>query len=807
MKREIRLRLVMFVLAIVLVLCCMTTLNGETGVRRFNVRDSLEMTTFSSPSQTEPHPKVCISPDGSGILIVTSRGNVTTDEVRSDLLLYDTGSVEHYVAENSPTASPKPLRLASISAVPRAYVTHSYASLITELRWSPDSRRVYFLGQQSDGSRRLYQVGVSSQAMRAVSPQGVDVRQFDINAANVVVFLGGPIKRPMGSYANLSGININRDARVVTGLSLQQILFPEFDSGVKPRIDGLWLIGANGVARNFASSPDLGGPDMDLPSTRMLALSPNGRYVVCVLPLEKVPTSWNSYDPMPLSLQPRIEPADPAQTSVFNFNRTRSYFSVDTKTGRRKQLVDAPIASSLGYHDRIMALWSRRSEEILITNTFLPQVGSRAMAPRRQIPCAAAWMTLSSGGFQCLAPSRDQSAAAGEKGEVVALQLIDAHIGEDSNNPITLEFESTTGARSVVERYTQSSMGWKGEVARQTILELPLSISIHQDLNTPPPLWARDVASRREKQLLDPNPQLRHVESGRASIYRWTDATGRIWEGGLLLPVGYKVGQRYPLVIQTHGFQPFEFLVDGRFPTAMAARPLASVGIVVLQMGYSHDHMLSPEELDDQLSGYRAAIDHLVSDGIVDRTRVGIIGFSRPAWHVESALEKAPGMFAAANLADGIDVGYMQYLIFGEGSRPLASQYEQTNDGQPFGKGLARWLDRAVPFHLDQVRTPIRIEAIGPASILTEWEDYSSLRQQGKPVDMIYFPYGQHILQSPLERLASQEGNVEWFCFWLLDDPHAAGCPAVPLAQLERWKSMRSHLQTLGGVPAQGGAH
>ena len=70
-------------------------------------------------------------------------------------------------------------------------------------------------------------------------------------------------------------------------------------------------------------------------------------------------------------------------------------------------------------------------------------------------------------------------------------------------------------------------------------------------------------------------------------------------------------------------------------------------------------------------------------------------------------------------------------------------------------------------FHLDQIQTPLRIEAIAPISILQEWEIYSSLRMQNKPVDLIYFPAGTHIHQRPLERLASQQGNVDWFRFWL----------------------------------------
>jgi DNA-directed RNA polymerase specialized sigma24 family protein len=46
--------------------------------------------------------------------------------------------------------------------------------------------------------------------------------------------------------------------------------------------------------------------------------------------------------------------------------------------------------------------------------------------------------------------------------------------------------------------------------------------------------------------------------------------------------------------------------------------------------------------------------------------------------------------------------------------------------------------------------------AISSSAILEEWEIYASLRLQEKPVDLIYLPDGQHILQKPNERFASQ---------------------------------------------------
>ena len=45
-------------------------------------------------------------------------------------------------------------------------------------------------------------------------------------------------------------------------------------------------------------------------------------------------------------------------------------------------------------------------------------------------------------------------------------------------------------------------------------------------------------------------------------------------------PVGYIPGKRYPLVLQMYPFVEGEFVTDGLYPSAFAARHLASAGFL-----------------------------------------------------------------------------------------------------------------------------------------------------------------------------------------------------------------------------------
>jgi hypothetical protein len=131
----------------------------------------------------------------------------------------------------------------------------------------------------------------------------------------------------------------------------------------------------------------------------------------------------------------------------------------------------------------------------------------------------------------------------------------------------------------------------------------------------------------------------------------------------------------------------------------------------------------------------------------------------------------------------------MQYMLFADSRPSLAREYERIVGAPPVGAGLGRWFDYSPSFHMDKVRTPLRIEAIDPSSVLTMWETYAALRRLHRPVDLIYLAGAQHILQRPLDRLASEQGNVDWFRFWL--QGYADTDPAKS-AQYARWKTLKS---------------
>ena len=345
----------------------------------------------------------------------------------------------------------------------------------------------------------------------------------------------------------------------------------------------------------------------------------------------------------------------------------------------------------------------------------------------------------------------------------------------------TTEYErSPDGTWQVVRR----SKKWGGEIERNG-----LHIEVKQGLNEPPLLMA--TIKQKSRIIWNPNPQLRHIELGQATLYRWKDKGGQDRIGGLYKPANYESGRPYPLVIQTHGFLATQFEPSGLYPTAFAARAMAASGILVLQVGVTGDCGLGTlDEGPCKAEGFETVATQLVADGIADPENIGIIGFSRTCFHVMEMLASSPLQLKAASLTDGYMVTYLQYMLDEVGTRDeSAPEPDSLIGASPFGAGLQQWLRRSPGFNLDKILTPLVINGAGPYGVLYMWEPYAGLRHLHRPVDLIELNTNEHILTNPAVRIASQGGSVDWFRFWLqnYEDPDPD-----KLEQYKRWHELRS---------------
>ncbi|MGD0782827.1 MAG: prolyl oligopeptidase family serine peptidase, partial [Candidatus Aminicenantales bacterium] len=318
-------------------------------------------------------------------------------------------------------------------------------------------------------------------------------------------------------------------------------------------------------------------------------------------------------------------------------------------------------------------------------------------------------------------------------------------------------------------------------------------VGIRQTTSVPPDLWLLDAETGYQAALTEINPELREQTLGRVEKIEWVGANAAGNWGYLIYPVGYEAGRRYPCVILCKTWDD-AFIHGGNdgLKANFAPQALANCGFMVLML----ESAVGPypkgawERLPGGLSEAFRAMDafetarrELDRRGLIDPARVGLMGFSRTSWTVDFTLTHSKEAWAAAVSADSGIYNYGTYL----GDKNLRSGMAAMYGGPPYGETLKIWLEYAPAFSAQNVRTPLLMQYNGKISMAAEF--YSALIVQGKPVELVLFPEGKHVLELPLQRAGSMQGSVDWFRFWLQgeENPH----PQYQ-GQNERWRALRA---------------
>ena len=722
---------------------CTATASGsdhEQQKKSITVADTIRMTTVPETqyaAEDESKSRIALfSPDGKRLVIVTEHGLLDSNEREFSILMFRTDDLFR---------SPTPNVLLSMRS-------RSNRDAIRSVRWL-DNDSLVFLGEAHEASQ-VYTLQVSGKQVRQLTDHPTPILDYDFNAkAQIVVYAAEP--KPLsteGAYHRCArGYAITNQALDDIPRSLEDCKQPSLLEGAEVYIK-----------RKKREAVRIPSVDYYL-SMKPISLSPLGDYAIFSVLLRRVPPGWEQYE------DPFIRKEALAFRDRGPFSWIPQYILVNTRNAQVRPLVAGPIEIS-----QSALVWSPDGKSVVVSGAFLPfdTIDSAELAARK----AHSFVV-------------DAEVAGGSFIKVSDKQLIAARWDTETNElymrPPARHPERGSAA------YRKTASGWIETPSNSVPAQVTRpNLTLEQGLNSPPKIFASD-ATHSEKQLVfDLNPQFAGFEFARVEPVTFKAKDGHEVEAGLYYPPHYKPGTRYPLVIQTHAFSADEFWINGPWNSAYAAQPLAARDIVVLQLGRPTEKGSdakfegTPQEAPRQMGVYEAAIDYLDGLGIIDRARVGIIGFSRTVYSVEYTLALSSYSFAAATAADGFDGGYLQYLV-----NPYSKRDWMTvNGGDPFGPTFELWRENSPSFTVDRVRTPVRLEGYGDiSSVIGAWEWYAKLVMLDRPVDLIYIPDGTHLLVKPWERMTSQEGNVDWFCFWLKGevDPDPS-----KQEQYERWTEM-----------------
>jgi dipeptidyl aminopeptidase/acylaminoacyl peptidase len=703
--------------------------------RYATVRDAIEATTLADRTYllggypaSEP---AVFSPDRSSFVVVTRQGNVDTDSNLFSLRYWRVEDIDRGFATGRVLAT-------------RA--SSSNRDGISDVTWTPDGRAITFIGTDPDSRvTQVYVLDLESLKTTSLTAHESNVVSFSRDATTgIVAFLAEAPQRPL--WPNSSGAG----EFVVANEPLADLVASKAGYRFRGRDSEFELFIQKSTEKRQIDLPRM------LARTPIVSLAPGSRRLVIRTQVAStaVPASWARYRFRGARRlwERTLEPG--AQESYL-----QRYEVVDLNTGATRAILDSPA----GYGG-VAPLWSPTGLEVALSQTFLPLTKEAVSNfPAALTEARSMVVNVAKGGWDVL-PRECASPVTWAERDHLVCTSIDGH----------------------EVAYARDGSDWNVAIDQP---KPPIhTVEMLEDYSTTPRLAVRTGAAPTRTILdLNPNPTNAMV-LGRVEEIQWALPDGSTHTGGLYYPPQYRKGQLYPLVIQTHAWEPRRFAFDGPWTTGYAAQPLAAQDIMVLQL----QDIQIPEvfgsngqrlEIERAISIYRSAIDALAKRGLIDRERVGAIGFSHTCLYVKYALAHTQ-LFAAAAIAEGEDAGYVQYVTRSNYYADVASLY----GGPPFGVHLQEWLKFAPGFNLHSVQAPTRIYALKPRFLLAEWEWYAGLAALKKPVELVLLEDADHVIQRPSERVVVQGGNVDWFDFWL--NGQAEADPAK-VEQFRRWHALR----------------
>ncbi|OFW43835.1 MAG: hypothetical protein A3J29_14965 [Acidobacteria bacterium RIFCSPLOWO2_12_FULL_67_14b] len=292
----------------------------------------------------------------------------------------------------------------------------------------------------------------------------------------------------------------------------------------------------------------------------------------------------------------------------------------------------------------------------------------------------------------------------------------------------------------------------------------------YADGTTPTTVFTVDTianASTRSawRQLTDPNPQVRGFALGQQEEITWKSRDGTTVGGVLVKPVGYRAGQRYPLIVAIHG-GPASADVLG-FNGGYGSQVYAGAGYVVLRPNYRGSTNYGNKLRTDIVGNYMApgfddimaGVDHLIAQGIADPDRMGALGWSAGG-HWSNWILTHTDRFKAISTG----AGTMNWISMYAQSDVQRNRQFYLGNKLPYDDFDAYWNQSPLKY-IKNAKTPTMIHVVegdprvpSPQSI----ELHMALKQLGVPTELYMYPGNTHGIPDARNQLVKSVSEMAW---------------------------------------------
>jgi dipeptidyl aminopeptidase/acylaminoacyl peptidase len=290
-----------------------------------------------------------------------------------------------------------------------------------------------------------------------------------------------------------------------------------------------------------------------------------------------------------------------------------------------------------------------------------------------------------------------------------------------------------------------------------------------QTLDTPADVWTSPTDSWDPRKLTQQNGDLKTPEAGRTELLSWRSEDGRFEiEGLLTYPVGYRPGERVPLVLNVHGGP------SGVFGQSFTGAPgiymiqsFAQAGYAVLRpnprgsTGYGRDFRYANVadwgygDMDDLMAG----VDHVIEMGVADPDRLLLMGWSYGGYMTSFAVTRTD-RFKAASMGAGLP------NLVSMVTTTDIQEYLAAHMGAEFWEDFEAYEKHSAIYRIANVTTPTQV-IHGANDVRVPFtqgqEFYRALQRRGVDTEMLILPRTPHGPQEPKLLMEVTPRILTWF--------------------------------------------
>ncbi|MBZ4033824.1 prolyl oligopeptidase family serine peptidase [Flavobacterium sp. 17A] len=278
--------------------------------------------------------------------------------------------------------------------------------------------------------------------------------------------------------------------------------------------------------------------------------------------------------------------------------------------------------------------------------------------------------------------------------------------------------------------------------------------------------------------ILKSNPKQEKFFWGKSELINYS-ITGHSLKAVLYYPAQYDPKIKYPMIVkiydrqsnQLHKFENPTYENVNGFNTTL----FTSENYFVLKP----DLLLEAKNPGvSALSCVISAVNEVVETGIVDSSKIGLVGHSYGGFESSFIITQTQ-LFSAAIASGAItDLNSYYHTINSKSGKPDMWRFgieQWTMQATPYEAPESYWSNSPIA-HVKNVNTPVLLwtgKVDSQVDTHQSFEFYLALRRLGKKCIMLQYPDEAHLLIKPLNQKDVTERTMDWFRYFLKNDQSA----------------------------------